>query len=60
VNGGTRSENINSAMGEDKLSDWLLGIADRRKALFDFPGDAEGDLPFQFDDIIEGIDFKCS
>ena len=41
VNGGTRSPNLNIDLGEDKFADWLLGKADRRRAAYDFTGEAE-------------------
>ena len=52
VNGGTRSPNLNTDLGEDKFADWLLGKADRRRAAYDFTGEAESDLSFVAGDII--------
>jgi hypothetical protein len=52
VNGGTRSPNLNTDLGENKFADWLLGKADRRRAAYDFTGEAETDLSFVAGDII--------
>jgi len=54
VNGGLRSKNIKKELGENLLSDWLLGRIDRRKAIFAFPADAEGDLGLEMDDVVTG------
>ena len=53
MNGGTRSPKLNSQLREDLLGKWLLGKSDRRRALYTFPGDTEGDLGFNEGEIIE-------
>lgn len=47
---------MNQQLREDLLGEWLLGKSDRRRALYNFPAETEGDLPFNEGDIIEVIE----